>query len=137
MTATEVLERSGEMARLLGAMFGRLQSELLTPLLNRAVAILRRRGELPDLVLDGRVADVHARSPLARGQSREDVQNVLMWLEAVGKMGPAGAAVLDLEGTARWLAEALGVPDELVLGAPPLPGLAELAELAKAAGATS
>ena len=35
MTATEVLERSSEMTRLLGAMFGRLQAELLNPLLNR------------------------------------------------------------------------------------------------------
>ena len=32
MTATEVLERAAEMARLLGATYGRLQSELLTPL---------------------------------------------------------------------------------------------------------
>lgn len=36
MTATEVLERSAEIARILGASFGRLQSELLTPLLKRA-----------------------------------------------------------------------------------------------------
>ena len=127
MTATEVLERSGEMTRLLGAMFGRLQSELLSPLVGRAVGILRRRGELPDLALDGRMAELHARSPLARGQSRDDLQNVLMWLETVAKMGPAAAAALDLAATARWLAEALGVPDELVLRTPPLAGLAELA----------
>ena len=42
MTATEVLERSAEIARILGATFGRLQSELLTPLLKRAFGILRR-----------------------------------------------------------------------------------------------
>ncbi|HEX6011486.1 MAG TPA: portal protein [Geminicoccaceae bacterium] len=52
MTATEVLERSSEMTRLLGAMFGRLQSELLNPLVHRAVAILRRRGELPGFELE-------------------------------------------------------------------------------------
>jgi hypothetical protein len=48
MTATEVIERSIETARLLGATFGRLQAELMTPLLSRAVAILQRRGEIPD-----------------------------------------------------------------------------------------
>jgi hypothetical protein len=66
MTATEVLERSSEMTRLLGAMFGRLQAELLNPLLNRAVGILRRRGELPGLSLDGRTVELQSRAPLAR-----------------------------------------------------------------------
>lgn len=42
MTATEVLERTAQMARILGASFGRLQAELLTPLLKRAFCILRR-----------------------------------------------------------------------------------------------
>lgn len=47
MTATEVIERSSEMALLLGATYGRLQSELLTPMIRRAYAILRRRGKSP------------------------------------------------------------------------------------------
>ena len=50
MTATEVLERRAQMSRLLGATYGRLQTELLTPLVMRCVAILRRRGEIPDIV---------------------------------------------------------------------------------------
>lgn len=39
MTATEVIERSAQMSLLLGATYGRLQSELLTPLIKRAFAI--------------------------------------------------------------------------------------------------
>ena len=74
MTATEVLERSAEMTRLLGATYGRLQAELLTPLLSRAMAILRRRGEIPDLALDGRFVDLQYKSPLARLQAQQDVQ---------------------------------------------------------------
>ena len=66
MTATEVLERSAEMSRLLGATYGRLQSELLTPLMMRAVAILRRRGEIPDIVVDGRTVELQYRSPWPR-----------------------------------------------------------------------
>ncbi len=113
MTATEVLERSGEMTRLLGAMFGRLQAELLNPLLSRALAILRRRGELPGMVLDGRVVEVQSRAPLARIQARDDVRDVMMWLDTVTKLGPQAAQTVDLAGTARWLAAQLGVPDEL------------------------
>ncbi len=63
MTATEVLERSAEMARMLGATYGRLQSELLVPLVRRCLAILRRRGEVPDVVADGRLVTVQILSP--------------------------------------------------------------------------
>jgi hypothetical protein len=124
MTATEVVERSAEMTRLLGAIFGRLQAELLNPLLERAVAILRRRGELPGLVLDGRNVELQARSPLARIQARENVSNVLLWLDAVGRLGPAAAQTVDAAATARWLGAQLGVPDELVSEAPALATLA-------------
>ena len=54
MTATEILERSSEMSLVMGATYGRLQSELLTPLIQRAFDILRRRGEVPDISIDGR-----------------------------------------------------------------------------------
>ena len=88
MTATEVLERGGEMTRLLGATYGRLQAELLTPLVTRAVAILRRRGEIPDLRVDGREVELQYKSPLARIQARQDVRETLLWLDATAQMGP-------------------------------------------------
>jgi Bacteriophage head to tail connecting protein len=114
MTATEVMERSIETARLLGATYGRLQAELTTPLITRAIAILRRRGEIPDLVLDGREVDLQYRSPLARSQARQDVRELLTWLEATAKMGAEATAVVDIPGAARWLGERLGVPGQLV-----------------------
>lgn len=114
MTATEVLERSGQMARVLGATYGRLQSELLTPLVLRAVSILRRRGELPDIRVDGRLVDLQYRSPLARQQAREDARNTLMWLEAVGALGPEAQRVVDPAAIARWLGRAMGVPGDLL-----------------------
>lgn len=115
MTATEVLERSAEMTRLLGAIYGRLQAELLTPLMSRALAILRRRGEVPPVTLDGTVVDLHYRSPLARVQAREEIRNTLLWLETAGKLGGDAAEFVDLAATSRWLAEVLGVPRELVV----------------------
>lgn len=124
MTATEVLERSGEMTRLLGAMFGRLQAELITPLLLRAVSILRRRGELPGLFVDGRTVELQSRAPLARIQAREDVRNVMLWLDTVMRLGPEAAQVLNMAASARWLAQMLGVPDELVGEEMPLAALA-------------
>lgn len=114
MTATEVLERSAEMAMLLGATYGRLQSELLTPLIKRAFAILRRRGEVPDIALDGSLVVVDYRSPLARSQGQRNVQNTLSWINSVLGMGAEASSAVDLAQAARFLGEALGVPSDLM-----------------------
>jgi hypothetical protein len=128
MTATEVLERSSEMTRLLGATYGRLQAELLTPLLSRAMSILRRRGEIPDLTLDGRLVDLQYMSPLARLQAQQDVQSTLLWLETTARMGAEAMATVDLPATARWLGDRLGVPGQLIRDIDLPTGLLELAE---------
>jgi hypothetical protein len=114
MTATEVIERSSDMARLLGATYGRLQAELLTPLIRRGLAILRRRGEVPDIHVDGRTVDLQYRSPLAQAQRQRDVQSILRWIEAAGGLGAEGLAAVDAAAAARWLGRALGVPGELI-----------------------
>lgn len=121
MTATEVLERSAEMARILGATYGRLQSELLTPLVLRAVAILKRRGEIPKLSIDGRQIDLVCKSPLANEQGRQDARNTLQWLASVQAFGPAIGQIVDMNAAMRWLARALNVPGELMLADNPRP----------------
>ncbi|MCL4679156.1 MAG: phage tail protein [Alphaproteobacteria bacterium] len=114
MTATEVLERSAEMSLLLGATYGRLQTELLTPLVKRAFSILRRRGEVPDIALDGRLVAVDYRSPLAKAQGQRNVQNTLTWITSVLAMGPEAAQSVNLPAAARFLGEALSVPSDLI-----------------------
>jgi hypothetical protein len=114
MTATEVMERAAEMSLLLGATYGRLQSELLTPLLLRAYGILRRRGEVPDLPLDGRIVRVDYRAPLARVQGQKDIQNTLSWMNSVAALGPEGARMIDVRAAAQYLGEALSVPGGLI-----------------------
>lgn len=120
MTATEVLERSVEMTRLLGATYGRLQAELLTPLLMRAIGILRRRGDVPSFALDGRTVDLQYKSPLARQQARQDVQETLFWVEAATQLGEEAVQVIDVPATTRWLADRLGVPGQLVRDIDPM-----------------
>lgn len=121
MTATEVIERSAEMSLLLGATYGRLQAELLTPLVQRAFAILRRRGEVPDIRLDGRLVALDYRAPLARAQGQRNIQNTLSWIESVLRMGPEASSAIDLPAAARFLGEALGVPVDLIRQPLPLP----------------
>ncbi|MQX35481.1 portal protein [Roseospira navarrensis] len=114
MTATEVVHRAADMARVLGASYGRLQSELLAPLVRRGLAILRRRGEVPPIRLDGRLVDLTHASPLAQQQRMSDAQTTLTWINAVRGLGEGGARVIDDEGAARWLARTLGVPEAAV-----------------------
>lgn len=115
MTATEVLERAAQTARLLGATYGRLQAELLTPLVSRCLSILRRRGEIPPLLLDGRDTVLRYRSPLAQVQRRSDAANTLLFLQAVRAMGPEAIATIDLPAAARWLGRTLSAPAEVLL----------------------
>ncbi len=113
MTATEVLQRGAAMARILGATYGRLQSELLTPLMLRAISILQRRGEIPLLPIDGRMIELDYRSPLAMAQGQRDVQNILQWLQSAATLN-TGAQVIDQTAVVRWLGEMFGVPSNLM-----------------------
>lgn len=126
MTATEVLQRSADMARLLGATFGRLQAELLTPMIGRAVQILIRRGEIPDLVVDGRVIDYDYRSPLARYQASEDAQRAMTWVQSLSALGPMAIQQIDSVEAVKYFAKAYGVPQSLLRKQPDVSGLAEM-----------
>jgi hypothetical protein len=114
MTATEVLERAAETSRLLGATYGRLQAELLTPLIARCLSILRRRGDIAPLLLDGREAVLRYRSPLAQVQGRADAANALLFLEALRGLGPQAVAEINIPATTRWLSRTLGTPAEML-----------------------
>lgn len=76
--------------------------------------ILKRRGEVPDIDLDGRLVAVDYRSPLARSQGQKNVQNTLSWISSVIAMGPEASAAINLPQAARFLGDALGVPSDLI-----------------------
>lgn len=120
-TATEINIRSDEMTLLLGATFGRLQVELLNPLIQRAYGILRQRGAIPDLPLDGRIVAIDHRSPLARAQSSRSVQNILGWVNAANSLGPEIQEQIDRPALMSYLTEMLGVPEFLKQPSSPLP----------------
>ncbi len=121
MTATEVLQRSAEMTRLLGATYGRLQSELMLPLVRRALGILSRRGDIPTIDADGRAIALNWRSPLARAYSRDEAQGALHWLDAVRGLGPEAMAEINAPAMVRWLAQAFDVPPNLIRDTPEIP----------------
>lgn len=109
MTATEIMERSAETAMLLGATYGRLQVEFLTPLIQRAYAILRRRGDVPDLALDGRQVMIDYRSPLARAQAQRHLESLTGFIQDILALGGGAAQILNAPAIARYMGDTLGV----------------------------
>ncbi len=126
MTATEVVQRSVEMARLMGAIYGRLQSELLTPLAFRAISILQRRGEIPAFEIDNRTVELVYTSPLARLRVEREAKMIQEWIAGLNALGPQAFGLIDPVKTARHLARAYGVP-EGIMKSPE-----EIAEMAEA-----
>jgi hypothetical protein len=79
MTATEVIQRRDEQLRSLGGILGRLQNELLAPIINRTFNILLRAGALPPLpeeLAEAGTIDVRYTSMLAKAQIQGDAENV-------------------------------------------------------------
>ena len=119
MTATEVLQRTEEKLRLLGPVLGRLQSEMLSPLINRVFGILGRLDKLPPApeILVGEEYSVEYVSPLARAQRQVEANSLLRVFEIgapLFQIDPNSARVVNGAETIRWLADLFGIPTSLV-----------------------
>jgi hypothetical protein len=118
MTATEVMQRNEEKMRLLAPVLGRLQSEMLQPLINRTFNILLRKGILPAAPeeLQGQTIDIEYVSPLARSQKQGDVQAILRTLEIVTPLSQMSPVMdyLDSDKLVNHLAKVLGVPSKVI-----------------------
>jgi len=85
MTATEVMERVAEKASLLSPTMGRLQSELLGPMIEREIDLLAEMGVLPDMPPElveaqGEYEIVYT-SPLAKSMYAEEVSGFMRAVE--------------------------------------------------------
>lgn len=121
-SATEIA--IGDRNRLwnMGAEFGRIQAELLAPIISRCVWILQRRGKLPRIKVDGKMVTLKYVSPLARAQDQEDLLALGQTLElgqaAAAVAGDAGTAAMalafKLEALPAWITKRTGLDASLV-----------------------
>ena len=116
MTATEVSERMADLSRQIGSSFGRLQSELITPLLKRIIRILSKQGRIDIPKVNGREVKIAPRSPLAQAQHLQDVADVTRFNEIIGAtFGPQMVnLIVDQNTTAKYLAEKMNLPERLI-----------------------
>ena len=115
-SATEIAERMADLSRRIGSAFGRLQAELVQPVLQRVVYILKKQGRIELPTINGREVKVRSVSPLAQAQNQADITSIARWIELIqGNFGPQVLNLLiDSEEVASVLAKKFGVPDTLV-----------------------
>ncbi|MAH50368.1 hypothetical protein CMI37_31390 [Candidatus Pacearchaeota archaeon] len=121
LTATEVLERIQEQQRIIGPGYGRLESELLDPMVDREFGIMLRAGALPPPppeVIEAHLAgeaqiDVQYEGPLARAQRSQNVPALQRVVELIGLASPLAPDVNDIvdwDEAVRETAIDLGLP---------------------------
>ena len=118
MTATEVVQRNEEKMRLLGPVLGRLQSELLRPLIDRTFAILLRKKifrPAPQF-LSGKDIQIEYVSPLAKAQRSSELQSVMRAIEIFGSLSKISPVFdhIDIDALVTYLADIVGVPAKVL-----------------------
>lgn len=117
MTATEVLERLRERGVLLAPATGRIETELLGPMIEREIDIHGRAGRLPPMpaILEdaGGEFKIVYDNPMSRAAKAEQVTGFFRTVEAVAPLAqiePAVYDVFDFVEAVRGAAEIGGVP---------------------------
>ena len=100
MTATEVLQRANEKGVLLAPVMGRIQAELIGPMIARELDILFDMPGLlpeapPSLVNTGGLLDVQYASPLAKAQQSGESLGVMRMLEALAPLAQVDPTIFD------------------------------------------
>ncbi len=109
MTATEVMQRTAERMRLLGPLVGRLESELLGPMVDRIFGILMRMKMLPapPKEIQGHDFTVEYVSPVATAQKQQAINGIMQAIQIIAQFGPDAMAQiamknLNVDKLFRW-----------------------------------
>ena len=106
--------------RLLGPVLGRLQSELLQPMISRSFTLLLREGLLPPAPeqLQGQDIDIEYVSPLAKAQRLTDLQSMLRGFEVMLQVAEIAPVMdyLDSDKLVQYLVDVTGIPARVIRG---------------------
>jgi hypothetical protein len=98
MTVPEVMQRANEQMTLLGPAVGRYMSDVLQPLIERTIAMLYRKGrlpEIPDEMMLNPEYDVKFIGRLAQAQKQSEMNNVTNALSIAGQIAQFKPEALD------------------------------------------
>lgn len=115
MTATEVIARNEEKMRLLGPVLGRLQAEMLQPLINRSFNLLAKQrifDPAPEYIQTGAI-DIEYVSPLAKAQRQGELNSTLRMFEILNPLAQLDPSIfdyIDMDGLVKFVTRTVGVP---------------------------
>ena len=120
MTATEVERRWQILQKLLGPTVGRIQSDLLDPMIQRTFNILLRAGQLPEIPQqvieaagDTNFIEIKYTGPIPRSQQLERADIIEQWLAGVAQLAELYPEVMDVpdaQSAVREIGQLRGVP---------------------------
>lgn len=119
MTATEIMERQGEKATLLGPSIGRLNSEALNPLMDLLFDMLNKAGRLPPIPEElqkysGAELEVDFVGPLAQAQEQylnsQPIRNFINMIAPYAEFYPDMLKLVNPMEAAKELANSTGLP---------------------------
>ncbi|MEC5164055.1 portal protein [Janthinobacterium sp. CG_S6] len=123
-TAYETSVRVQMIRQLLGPIYGRMQAEWYSPMIDRCFGIAFRAGALgaPPESLVGRVTTVTFQSPMAKAQKLEEVTAIEATFATVGQLAlatqdPAVWDTVDIDEGVRIIAEGRGAPAKVTRSA--------------------
>lgn len=114
-TAQEIMDDRNQMLSMMGPIVGRLQAELLGPIVRLSYQLLARRGLLPPMPgsLDGAELDIVYISPAAKAQSTVRGQGVQSYIAQITQLLPVLPNLVDSineDGLNAELADLTDVP---------------------------
>lgn len=121
MTATQVIQIAEETLRILGPVIGRVQAEMLGPMIERTFWVLFRAGAFAAFPmppeLNGQELTIEYVSPVAQAQKLAEAKGIVQTFGVVTQMAQVDASVLDnfdLDQSSRALAVMFGMPRYLL-----------------------
>ena len=118
MTATEVMQRNQEKMKILGPVIGRLQQELLMPLIIRVFNIMLRNKQFlqaPEILVNQEV-DIEYVSPVAVAQKGTQLESIMRGLEIFGSIAQIAPVTdyIDENGLVKQIINILGLPAKMI-----------------------
>ena len=115
MTATEVIKRDQEFMREMGGLFGRLESDYIAPVVERAFNVMLRAGAFPEIpeILQGQNVRFEFESPLKKVRQQIEAAAARNWKADIIELStirPEAVDVINVDQYARFQAEANSVP---------------------------
>lgn len=114
-SATEMNMRQNDFIQTSVASFSRLQTELLSKIVNKVIYTLRKKGKIPDLNIDNKQLNIKYSSPIAKMQGIEEIQNYQQFMEIMATVPPdVVETVVKFDEIPSYIADAVSLNRELL-----------------------